>query len=183
MDYMELLNDVLSEIRLSTSSVKAEDAELLASKIVNTKRLFCDGKGRSALMIKGFAMRLAQMDMAVFDTQGVTVPAIECDDILLIASGSGETENLLEHARKAKKIGAEVVLLTAEQNSTLKQLSDICICFEAKSKLQKETNSVQPMGTLFEQSIMVFFDVVVLFLMEKLSLTGEDMYRLHNNLE
>lgn len=73
--------------------------------------------------------------------------------------------------------------MTAVQNSTLGQLSDICICFEANSKRQKEIISVQPMGTLFEQSIMVFFDVVVLFLMEKLSLTGEDMYRLHNNLE
>lgn len=183
MDYKELLNKVLSELTRSTSSVKTEDAQLLVSKIVTAKRLFCDGKGRSALMMKGFAMRLSQMDLAVFDTQGVTVPAIERGDTLLIASGSGETENLLEHARKAKKIGAEIILLTAVQNSTLGQLSDICICFEANSKLHKETASVQPMGTLFEQSIMVFFDVVVLFLMKKLLLTEEDMYHLHNNLE
>ena len=56
MDYKELLNKVLSELTRSTSSVKTEDAQLLASKIVTAKRLFCDGKGRSALMMKGFAM-------------------------------------------------------------------------------------------------------------------------------
>lgn len=183
MDYIETLDKVLAELKKSTRSVKVEDAELLASKIMGAKRLFCDGKGRSSLMIKAFAMRLAQMNLTAFDTQGVTVPAIGAGDTLLIASGSGETDNLLEHARKAKKLGAEVILLTTAEHSALGQLSDVCICFEAGAKNQKDNVSIQPMGTLFEQSIFIFFDVVVLFLMKKLSLTGEDMYRLHNNLE
>lgn len=183
MEYKETVDAVFAELKKSVSSVKREDAIMLASKIRKANRLFCDGKGRSSLMIKAFAMRLAQMNLTVFDTQGVTVPAIEQGDTLLIASGSGETENLLDHARKAKQLGAEIILLTTAKTSALAQLCDCCICFEAVAKHQKTQRSIQPMGTLFEQSISIFFDIVVLFLMQDLSLTGEDMYRLHNSLE
>lgn len=183
MNYSENVESVLKELKKSTVSVSDEEAEAFASRIMGTKRLFCDGKGRSGLMIKAFAMRLAQMNLTVFDTQGVTVPAIEPGDTLLVASGSGETENLLEHARKARELGAEVILLTTAKSSSLSRLSNVCICFEAGAKNQKKKVSIQPMGTLFEQSISIFFDTVVLLLMDRLSLTGEDMYRLHNNLE
>ncbi len=43
--------------------------------------------------------------------------------------------------------------------------------------------SVQPMGSLFEQSIAILLDIIVLCLMEKHGISSDDMYRNHSNLE
>ena len=43
--------------------------------------------------------------------------------------------------------------------------------------------SVQPMGSLFEQSTAILLDIIVLCLMEKHGISSDDMYRNHSNLE
>ena len=40
-----------------------------------------------------------------------------------------------------------------------------------------------PMGSLFEQSIAILLDIIVLCLMEKHGISSDDMYRNHSNLE
>ncbi len=40
----------------------------------------------------------------------------------------------------------------------------------------------QPMGSLFEQALLIFLDSVVLRLMTLLERTSEDMERIHSNL-
>jgi 6-phospho-3-hexuloisomerase len=39
------------------------------------------------------------------------------------------------------------------------------------------------MGTLFEQSLLLTLDVMVMMLMEKLGQTSDQMFKLHANLE
>ena len=43
--------------------------------------------------------------------------------------------------------------------------------------------SVQPMGSLFEQGLLLVLDAVILILMERLRLTSEEMYDRHARLE
>jgi 6-phospho-3-hexuloisomerase len=42
---------------------------------------------------------------------------------------------------------------------------------------------VQPMGSLFEQSLLIFFDIIVMRLMEKKGLDSKTMFERHANLE
>jgi len=43
--------------------------------------------------------------------------------------------------------------------------------------------SMQPMGSLFEQSLSILLDAVVIMLMQRHKLNANDMFRRHANLE
>ena len=43
--------------------------------------------------------------------------------------------------------------------------------------------SIQPMGCLFEQSLYIVFDLMVLILADKMKVSREDMEKRHRNVE
>lgn len=178
-----IINAVLEELRRCVGSVSAESIRRLVDGFDRGKRIFCDGAGRSRLQAEGFAMRLTQMGFQSVVVGEATTPAITGEDILLILSGSGETPMLIEHAARAKELGAGIFLITASRESTLGKLSDEMILLNASSKQQESSASIQPMGSLFEQSVGILCDIMVLFLMKKYQISSKEMYRNHSNLE
>ncbi len=128
-------------------------------------------------------MRLIQMGFQAAIVGEPTVPAIKEDDVLLICSASGETAILTAHAKKAKTIGAKLLLITASPASALAALCDHMVVLKASSKNDVTDASIQPMGSLFEQSVGILLDIMVLYLMEKYQITNTDMYSNHANLE
>lgn len=174
---------VINELKSSLSGIKEEEITALANMICPEKRIFCDGAGRSRLQIQGFAMRLIQMGFRAVIVGEPTVPAITADDILLVCSASGETPAMVAHAQKAKELGAKVFLITASENSSLTEICDQIIRIHASSKQQTTDSSIQPMGSLFEQSVGILFDILVLHLMKKYGISNQDMVQNHANLE
>ena len=86
--------------------------------------------------------------------------------------------------RKAKSIGATVVAVTINPDSTIGELADIIIEIPVQAKAEGNGGkSIQPMGSLFEQSLHLFNDAVILSYMEKKGLNSEIMYGRHANLE
>ena len=68
--------------------------------------------------------------------------------------------------------------------STIGKLADIKIEIPAQAKGEGNSGkSIQPMGSLFEQSLLLFYDAVILRFMEKKGLNSEMMYGRHANLE
>lgn len=174
---------VLGEIQNSLLSVSENSLNVLVTKIGTDCRIFCDGAGRSRLQIEGFAMRLIQMGFQAAIVGEPTVPAMKESDVLLICSASGETPTLVSHAKKAKSLGAKVLLITATVSSTLAGICDDMVVLKASSKKNVTDASIQPMGSLFEQSVGILLDIMVLYLMEKYQITNTDMYMNHANLE
>ena len=115
----------------------------------------------------------------------VTTPNIEPGDLLVIGSGSGETSTLSCHAQKARDIGAKLALITIFPQSSIGRLADVVVQIHAPSPKAAKTDSesIQPMGSLFEQSLFLLLDVVVLLLMDNKKDTGTDMFKKHANLE
>ncbi len=183
MEYLEYGTRIIKEIFECVSGINEESIQALVSEIMKADKIFCDGKGRSGLQSKAFAMRLAQMGLAAYDSQGVTTPPIQKGHLLIIASGSGKTENLVEHAKKAKEVGARIALITTNPDSVIGKMSDLTVVINAESKSQQEKKSIQPMGTLFEQSLEICMDICVMMLMKEIPVTNDQMYALHNNLE
>ena len=151
--------------------------------LLQSKKIYCDGKGRSRLQMKCFAMRLAQMEFVVHESSEVTAPAMEKGDILIIVSGTGENENLVQHAVCARDLGVKTVVITARPESLLGSVCDYQFHINAQSKHGMQETSMQPMGTLFEQSVLLFLDIVVLLIMEHISTESAAMFQNHNNLE
>lgn len=179
----KLRDKVLKELGESLSEISMEDISGIGELLMEGERIFCDAAGRSRLQVEGFAMRLTQMGLPARIVGDPTTPAITPKDILLVCSASGETPSLVEHAAKARKLGVKVLLVTAGKKSSLENLSDSQVVIRAGSKQRQSAASIQPMGSLFEQSLGLFLDMTVLYLMEKYNITCEEMYKNHSNLE
>ncbi|MBW7459485.1 6-phospho-3-hexuloisomerase, partial [Paenibacillus sepulcri] len=86
---------------------------------------------------------------------------------------------------KAGGIGATVVLATISPASSNGKLADIVIPIPAspKERTGEGEVTVQPMGSLFEQSILLLFDALILRLMDHRKLDSSSMFGNHANLE
>ena len=177
--------EILNELHRTLERLSADEVESFADRILAANKIFVAGAGRSGLMNRSFAMRLSHMGFDAFVVGETTTPGYDEHDLLIIASGSGETKGLVSMAEKAKKIGGAVALVTIVPDSTIGRLSDITVQVPAKVKHEEDggETSIQPMGSLFEQSILVLFDAVILRLMEKKDMGGGTMFGRHANLE
>ena len=185
MQTTQYLAEIIKELNQTVDLIADEEAEKLVNKILESKKIFVAGAGRSGFMVKSFAMRMMQMGFDAFVVGETVTPNLEADDILIIGSGSGETKGLVSMAEKAKSLGGTVAVATISPESTIGKLVDITVKLPGSPKDQSESGykTIQPMGALFEQTLLVFFDAVILRLMEKKGMNGATMFGRHANLE
>lgn len=153
------------------------DIQNMKQFITSHRRIFVYGAGRTGLMMKAFAMRLAQTDRTVYVAGETITPAISKDDILILASASGKTASILRFAETAKSVGAQLFALTASADSPLAQYADSFVHLPAPTKDTAPHSSI--MGTVFEQALLLLCDLVIQEL-------GEDVTQMrlrHANLE
>ncbi|WP_404407850.1 6-phospho-3-hexuloisomerase [Jeotgalibacillus malaysiensis] len=185
MQTTRYFNEILDELSRAADLLSDEQAEQLVNQILEAKKIFVAGAGRSGFMGKSFVMRMMHMGLDSY-VVGETVTAnMEKDDILIIASGSGETKSLVSMTEKAKNTGGTVVAVTISPESTIGKLADLVIKMPGspKDKSTSDYTTIQPMGSLFEQTLLLFFDAVILRFMEKKGLDSNTMYGKHANLE
>ncbi|MDR4946759.1 6-phospho-3-hexuloisomerase [Neobacillus cucumis] len=185
MQTTQYLAEILKELNRSLELITDEEAEKLVDGILESKKVFVAGVGRSGFMAKSFAMRMMHMGINSYVIGETVTPNFEKDDILIIGSGSGGTKSLVSVAEKAKSIGGKIAAVTIFPDSTIGQLADITIKLPGSPKDQSEGDykTIQPMGSLFEQTLLLFYDAVILRFMEKKGLDNEKMYGRHANLE
>ncbi|WP_085992981.1 6-phospho-3-hexuloisomerase [Oceanobacillus senegalensis] len=175
---------ILKELEKSLLTINDEELEELADEILQAKKVFVAGAGRSGLMAKAFAMRMMHIGLEAYVVGETVTPNLEEDDLLIVGSGSGGTKTLAVMAEKAKSIGAKVALITINPESPIGHLADFSVKINAQAKDNGDSQkSIQPMGSLFEQSLLLFYDAVILKLMSEKGLTSDTMYGRHANLE
>ncbi|SHI62804.1 6-phospho-3-hexuloisomerase [Propionispora hippei] len=176
---------IIREIGQVLGQVNTTALEELAAAIRAANRVFVAGAGRSGLMAKAFAMRLMHMGFTVYVVGETVTPSLAAGDLLLLASGSGETGSLVTMADKCKKLQAKLAVLTAAPGSTIGRSADIVVQVPAVTKEAADTRSItaQPMGSLFEQSILLLMDAIIVRLMELQEKTSTAMFSRHANLE
>ncbi|WP_186578484.1 6-phospho-3-hexuloisomerase [Aquibacillus kalidii] len=185
METSYYLSKVIEELTNSVQYIADADAENLVKAISSSNKVFVAGAGRSGLMAKSFAMRMMHMGIDSY-VVGETVTAnIAENDLLVIASGSGETQSLVSMANKAKGFGAKVAVITINPESTIGELADIVVKMPGSPKNQEtsEYKTIQPMASLFEQTLLLFFDSIILRYMELKGLNTDSMFSRHANLE
>lgn len=173
---------ILDELDNTLSQVSDEAAHAFLAKVENAKNIFVAGKGRSGFVANGFAMRLNQLSKSAHVIGESTTPSIAEGDLFIVISGSGSTEHLRLLAEKAKKLNAEVALLTTKPDSAIGEYADSAIELPAGTKHDAE-GSDQPLGSLFEQSAQIFLDSMVIDLMKLLDIDETAMQNNHANLE
>ena len=185
MDY--LIENVLAEITTCLRLVPDESLAQARALIKDAPRIFVSGAGRSGLVMRALGTRLMHLGKTVYVVGESTTPSIQANDLLIVGSGSGQTPTQLEIAHKAQSQSAKILVFTTNLNSPLAKSADKHITLPAPSLDDvvegHDLKSFQPMGTLFEQSLLIVCDVIILGLMLQTGVSAAQMRLRHANLE
>jgi len=188
---------ITSRIHEIISSVSLEENEKAIAEILSAKSVFVFGAGRSGLVGRAFAMRLIHLGKIVHFVGDCTTPAITAEDILITISGSGKTSSVVQLAEAAKARNAKILAISSTTDSPLAEVADALVVIPIKKDSDdkggnyldrqlapdEQFNKITPMGTLFELSVMIYFDSIVPVMMEKLGVSESHMKNNHANLE
>ncbi|WP_059049014.1 6-phospho-3-hexuloisomerase [Paenibacillus senegalimassiliensis] len=176
---------ISGELTQAVKGIPENETAKLVERILQAGQIFVAGAGRSGLMMRAFAMRLAQLGLRAYVVGETVTPGMGPEDVLIIGSGSGETRSLVPVAEKAAALGGAVVLVTLTPESTIGRLSVLTVKLpgSVKDRAGQPYPTIQPMGALFEQTLLLFGDAVVLRLMELRQDNTATMYGRHANLE
>lgn len=174
---MKALNELMAYCMQAVDSVNDGDKDALIDAIVNSRRTFIYGSGRSGLIGQLFAVRLVQLGFDVHFVGEMTTPIITSDDFTLLISNTGRTSSVVQTAKIAKRIGSKVISITGVEDSNLSRTSDVTILLDIPS--DETTSRIAPLGTIFEDSAHLFFESVVCDIMEKNGITEEEMRNRH----
>ncbi|NJE03398.1 bifunctional 3-hexulose-6-phosphate synthase/6-phospho-3-hexuloisomerase [Thermococcus sp. MV11] len=194
MTIRKAMTDILDHINNVAGELKLDQVRGFIDAMIGANKIFIYGAGRSGLVGKAFAMRLMHLDFNVYVVGETITPAFEPGDLLIAISGSGETNSIVDAAEIAKKQGGKVVAITSYASSTLGKLADVVVEIPGRAKTDIPTDYIArqmltkykwiaPMGTLFEDSTMIFLDGVIALLMATFQKTEKDMKRKHATLE
>lgn len=171
---LDRLNKIIAETDLAT-------AQALLKLVDEAGRTFIGGAGRSLLVSRFFAMRLVHAGYTVSMIGEVVTPAIKAGDLLILVSGSGGTETLLPFVKKAKSVGAKLVVISMKKESPMADAADLTIQIGKDDSFP--LTSEMPMGSQFELSTLVFLEGAIADLIAAKGLTEQGMRALHANLE
>ena len=177
-----ILEQVLSEVTACVRQVPAESLNQAEMLMETAPRIFVAGAGRSGLCMRALGIRLMHLGKTVYVVGETITPRCSAANLLIIGSGSGRTAGLLAIAEKARNQGAQILLFTTDATSPLAQLADHRIVIPAPS-LREAEGSLQPMGSLFEQSLLILCDSLILKLMQQSGVDAAQMLQRHANLE
>ena len=154
------MDAILAELSDLFAKLPADIIPNAVHTLCRHDRIFVYAAGRSGLMLKAFAMRLAQMGKTVYVVGETVTPALEQGDLLVLASASGATQSVCRYAQIANTIGADLLVISANADSSLSQIHAADILLPASSK-NTAAGSAQIMGSLFEQALLLLCDGII----------------------
>ncbi len=174
---MGTVADSLNYIMENFSNLKSVDEELIeriCNILLSSQSIFVYGVGRSGIIGRTFTMRLVQLGLKAYFVGETITPVVGNKDVVILISGTGETQGTLLVAQISKRVNAKVVSLTAEKESPLSKVSDFTILLKVN-----KSSDLAPLGTLFELSTITLFDAMVALLMNMNKETEEDLRKRH----
>ena len=185
LEIPSLAADILSEIQSSVGAVDANDLRNLVSEIDRAPKVFCLGAGRSGILLQAFCMRLNHLGVQAYMAGGLPCPPVGANDLIIVASGSGETRSVTAVLEQGRSAGARIALFTARRAGARGMEADVTVVIPAPAGLvnREHPQNLQPMRTLFEQAFFLLCESIVCWLKAKKGIGEEEMAQRHANLE
>lgn len=181
----ERLMTIIRELTHGASEIQTEELNGMIRAIMAAKRVFVAGMGRSGLISRAFAMRLMHLGLQAYAVGESTTPSIQEHDLLIILSGSGNTSSMVGMAQKAISMKAAVALITTNREGKLAFMTNTMIWIPGVSKETSgdQKQSVQMVGSMFEQLAWISCDAMVCTMMKESGQDSADLMKRHANLE
>lgn len=174
---------IIKELETSIKKIREKNVTDIIDKIKSHQRIFVYGTGRSGLMLKALAMRLMQIGLESYVVGETTTPSVGKGDLLIVASASGETGSVVMTAESAVKQGVDLIVISSDPESRLGRIQTPDIVIESATKFSNSEASIQPLGSLFEQMLLIVFDTVILEMSQEQEGSNADMAHRHASLE
>jgi len=176
---------ILSEIKNTLLTLTEKEIDQFVEKVLFSKGIFVAGLGRSGILVRAFAMRLMQMGFTTYVVGETTTSSIGAGDVLVMISGSGETQHSYLILKDAKEAKGYTYLITAHQTSRMWDIAQGKIRISGPTKLSSlnRGKSKQFIGSLFEQGAFIFLESVIDQLRTKIKMNSEEIMMRHTNLE
>lgn len=184
-EFSEISATVVAELGEVFGRVPEDELEKALDALTRHQRIFVLGIGREGLGSKAFAMRLTHLGKTVHWGWDDTTPAVTSEDLFIMPTGPANIPHLHYIAEQVKKTGATLLVATAMPQGETAQLADIVLTIPARTYGAEGdvVDTVQPMGSLFEQSLWIFWDVLYLMLVRRTGAQFDDLVARHRNFE
>ncbi len=186
-EFQEISSTVVAELGEVFRRVPEENLDAALNALQKHQRIFVLGIGREGLGSKAFAMRLTHFGKTVHWGWDDTTPAVTAEDLFIMPTGPANIPHLHYVAEQVKKTGATLLVATAVPDGPTAQLADIVLTVPAHTYGADDPSAlvptIQAMGSLFEQSLWIFWDVLYLMLVRRTDAKFDDLVARHRNFE
>ena len=177
-------------------NINIDQTQNLINQIILAERIFLVAIGRVNLSLQCFGKRLSHLGFKIELVGSLTEKPATKKDLLIVASGSGESLIPLHITKKAKKIGCKILHITSAKKSSIRKLANFVVELNAPTKKTKVNTkdslsdsasktkpSIQPMSTLFDQAFAYLWRYSFCTNHRKLNLDKINLWKNHANLE
>ncbi len=179
-DAYQVIDDEV-EALIDLKQYLKEDFVEVVNKILHCKgRVILTGIGKSGHICKKISATLSSTGTSSFFMHATEafhgdLGMIRNDDLVIAVSYSGETDDLIKTIPIIKNIGAEVIGVSGNVNSSLAKLSDL----HQLIKVEKEACPLDLAPTSSATATLVWGDALAVVLMKKRDFQPEDFARSH----
>ena len=175
----------LAEVGEVLDAALPGQVEAMAPPILRARRIALHGVGREGLMMKSLAMRLFHLGLDAHVVGDMTTPPLGEGDLLIVSAGPGQFSTVAALVGVAREAGAATLCVTAEPSGKVPQAADHTIHLPAQTMANDQggPTSILPMGSLFEATQFLFFEMLILHLRDATGISPEAMRANHTNLE
>ncbi|MEM8929894.1 MAG: KpsF/GutQ family sugar-phosphate isomerase [Acidobacteriota bacterium] len=143
-------------------------------------RLVCTGMGKSGLVLKKIAATLASTgtpSLFLHPAEAIhgDLGMVTSDDVVLAASYSGTTEELLRLVEILKRVDVSLIVMTGNAQSPLARHADIHL----RTEIDKEACPLELAPTASTTATLALGDALAMALLEARGFTREDFARFH----
>jgi 3-hexulose-6-phosphate synthase/6-phospho-3-hexuloisomerase len=177
------LTYIFAKAQTTLEALPREVTGSFVDALAAARRVFVYGTGRSGLVARAFAVRLAHLGYSTYVIGETITAPVQAEDLVILVSGSGETYPVAMTSEIAQTIGARVVVITGNRHGRVAQGADVVVELEPPEGPGAERAGLAPLGTLFETTAWLLLDGVVADLMLRRNQTEEMMRQRHATLE
>jgi 6-phospho-3-hexuloisomerase len=185
-DYATLATRAAQELQTAATEVDPAALAALVKELAQAKRIVVYGVGREGLMMRALAMRLYHLGLDAHVVGDMSCPPVGQGDLLVVSAGPGDFSTVAGLVGVAQGAGARTACVTAQPLGAVPRACDRVLVIPAQTMADDQTPapaSVLPMGSLFEGTQFLVFEILILMLRHRIGATPAAMRARHTNLE
>lgn len=176
----------LAELSVVLDGIASASVDRACHMISKANSILLYGCGREGLQMRGLAMRLYHLGLNASMVADMAAPPLNKGDLFIVSAGPGELSTVTALMQVARRDGASVLFFTATPETPAGALADHIVTIPAQTMASDQDpirRSILPMGSIYEGSMFMLFEMMILQLQDSMEISPEDMRARHTNME